>query len=49
MKETAFDIVIVGAGVVGLSLALGLEERKFKVAIIESDILPKSFEERKAS
>ena len=34
-----FDVVIVGAGMVGASLACGLVDAGFKVALIESGVL----------
>ena len=34
-----FDVVIVGAGMVGASLACGLVDAGFKVALIESEAL----------
>ena len=45
MQQISFDVVIVGAGMVGLSLALGLEEKKFKVAVIDSAGLAYSYDE----
>ncbi|MBI3379620.1 glycine oxidase ThiO [Candidatus Gottesmanbacteria bacterium] len=38
-KESNFDIIIVGGGIIGCSIALELTERKYKVALIERDKL----------
>ena len=35
-SSSAFDIIIIGSGPAGLTLALKLEEKKFNVAVIEA-------------
>lgn len=42
MNDAQFDVVVVGGGAVGLSAALHLARRSFRVALIEREALPGS-------
>jgi glycine/D-amino acid oxidase-like deaminating enzyme len=42
MSRDAYDAIVIGAGFYGLSLALHLSARKWRVLVIEADIVPMS-------